>query len=143
MASKNVEALRAAHESWNRRDFEGVVRNTADNLTYRDHPRGETLNGKQKFRQWVEAWAKACSDGKIVNPESLDAGDTVIAQFRAEGTNDGPFAGLPATGRKMSVEFCEICHFDKNGRMIRAGVYYDQYTVLTQLGHVPPLRVAA
>ena len=25
MASKNVETLRAAHESWNKRDFAGVV----------------------------------------------------------------------------------------------------------------------
>ncbi len=32
MASKNVETLRAAHESWNRRDFPAVVRNAAESL---------------------------------------------------------------------------------------------------------------
>ncbi len=25
MSAKNVEMLRAAHESWNRRDFQGIV----------------------------------------------------------------------------------------------------------------------
>src|ERR1022692_3007056 len=30
MASKNVETLRAAHESWNKRDFAGVVKNAVD-----------------------------------------------------------------------------------------------------------------
>ena len=29
MASKNVETLRAAHESWNKRDFQGVISNAA------------------------------------------------------------------------------------------------------------------
>ena len=33
MSAKNVEMLRAAHESWNRRDFQGVVRNAAENLS--------------------------------------------------------------------------------------------------------------
>lgn len=32
MSKKNVEMLRAAHESWNKRDFAGVVRNTAEGL---------------------------------------------------------------------------------------------------------------
>ena len=45
MASKNVEMLRAAHESWNKRDFPGIVKNAAEGLVY------------------------------ITNPEYIDAGD--------------------------------------------------------------------
>ncbi len=37
MASKNVETLRAAHESWNKRDFHGVVRKAAKGLVYTDN----------------------------------------------------------------------------------------------------------
>jgi steroid delta-isomerase-like uncharacterized protein len=143
MASKNVETLRAAHESWNRRDFQGIVRNTAEGLVYRDHARALTLNNRDKFREWTEAWAKAFSDGRITEPEYIDAGDIVVAQFTAEGTNDGPFGSLKATGRRMSLPFCEIVHFDKEGRTVSGACYYDQYTLLTQLGHVPPLAAAA
>ncbi len=143
MASKNVETLRTAHECWNRRDFEGTVRNMAEGLVYTDHARNLTLNSRQKFREWVEAWAKAFSDGRIRDPEYLDAGDTVIAQFTAEGTNDGRFGELPPTNKRMSVRFCEVCQYDKNGRVVSGGVYYDQYTILTQLGHVKPLAAAA
>jgi hypothetical protein len=32
MASKNVGMLRAAHESWNKRDFAGVVSNAVKGL---------------------------------------------------------------------------------------------------------------
>ena len=41
MASKNVETLRAAHESWNKRDFAGVVKNANEKLTLEDaHAQG-------------------------------------------------------------------------------------------------------
>ena len=143
MASKNVETLRAAHESWNKRDFAGVVSNAVKGLAYSDHGRNITLNTRDKFREWTEGWAKAFSDGRITNPQYIDAGDIVVAQFTVEGTNDGPLGSMKPTGRKMSLPFCEICHFDKEGRMVSGGCYYDQYTLLTQLGHIQPLAVAA
>ena len=143
MSAKNVKTLRAAHESWNKRDFAEVIRNAAEGLTYIDHARALTLTSRDKFREWTEAWAKAFSDGRITNPEYIDAGNVVIARFNVEGTNDGPFGSMKPTGRKMSLPFCEICHFDKQGRVASGGCYYDQYTLLTQLGHIQPLAVAA
>lgn len=74
---------RAAHESWNRRDFQGLVKNVAEGLVYTDHARDLTLNNREKFREWTEDWAKAPSDGRITNPEYIDAGDIVIAQITA------------------------------------------------------------
>jgi predicted ester cyclase len=140
MASKNVETLRAAHESWNRRDFPAVVRNTAEGP---DHSRNVKLNTRDKFREWAEAWATDFSEARITKPEYIDAGDIVIAQFTAEGTNDGTFGGLKPTGRRMSLPFREICQFDKKGQIVSGGCYYDQYTLLTQLGHIQPLAAAA
>ena len=143
MATNNVEALRAAHESWNCRDFAGLVRNAAEGLVYTDNARGLKLNSRDKFLEWTEAWAKAFSDGQITNPEYIDAGDIVVARFTVEGTNDGPLGSLPPTGGRMSLPFCEICHFDKQGRISSGSCYYDQYTLLTQLGHIQPLAEAA
>src|SRR5437667_559028 len=143
MASSNVEMLRAAHKSWNKRDFAGVVKNAAEGLVYTDNARAVAFTSRDKFKGWTEGWAKAFSDGRITNPEYIDAGDIVIARFTVEGTNDGPFGELKATGRRMSLPFCEICHFDKKGRIVSGDCYYDQYTLLTQLGHIQPLAAAA
>jgi steroid delta-isomerase-like uncharacterized protein len=143
MSAKNVKMLRAAHESWNKRDFAGIIDNAAEKLTYTDHARAITLSTREKFREWTEGWAKAFSDGRITNPQYTDAGDIVVAQFTVEGTNDGPLGSMRPTGRKMSLPFCEICHFDKQGRIVSGGCYYDQYTLLTQLGHIQPLAMAA
>ena len=136
MASKNVETLREAHESWNRRDFDGTVSAMTDNVAYTDHARNLQLRSRNEFKDWAIAWAKAFSDGKIVNPRYIDAGDTVIAEFTCEGTNNGSFGTYPPSGRRMSLPFCEICKFDASGRVISGGAYYDQFTLLTQLGHV-------
>ncbi len=143
MASKNVETLRAAHESWNKRDFAGVVKNAAEDLVYTDNARAVTLNGRDKFREWTEDWAEAFSDGLITNPEYIDAGDIVVARFTVVGTNDGPFGSMKPTGRKMSLPFCEICHFDQQGSPVLGDCYYDQYTLLSQLGHIEALATAA
>ncbi len=143
MASKNVETLRAAYESWNRRDFDGVVRHLADNAVYTDLDGNRTIHGKQGFREYVENWARAMSDGRVVDPEFVDAGDTVVAQFTVHGTNDGSFAGLPPTGKRIKVSYCEICKFDKNGRLVSGSGYYNLYNILAQLGHVRPLAQAA
>jgi steroid delta-isomerase-like uncharacterized protein len=143
MATKNVETIRAAQESFNRRDFDGALKNVAENYTNNDHPRENTMKGKNKFREFLEGWAKAFSDGRIVNPQYVDAGDTVIAQFTFEGLNDGSYLGLPPTGHRISVPVCEIVRYDSNGRAISANLYYDQYTIMTQLGHMKPLATAA
>ena len=143
MSAKNVKTLRAAHESWNKRDFAGVIGNAAENLTYTDHARVITLKTREKFREWTEGWAEAFSDARITDPQYVDGGNIVIAQFTVEGTNDGAFGSMKPTGRKMSLPFCEVCHFDKQGRIVSGGCYYDQYTLLTQIGHIQPLAVAA
>src|SRR6267143_1291404 len=112
MASKNVETVRAAHESWSLRDFQGVVRDSTEGLVY-------------------------------TNPKYIDAGDVVVTQFTVEGTNDGPLGSLPLSGRRISLQFCEVCQLNKQGRIASGGCYYDQYTLLAQLGHIQPLAAAA
>jgi steroid delta-isomerase-like uncharacterized protein len=136
MSSKNVETMRSAHQSWNRRDFDATVSAMLPSASYNDRARGVLLKSRDEFKNFVIGWAKAFPDAKITQATYLDAGDTVIAQFTAEGTNTGPFGTLPATGRKMTLPFCEICRFDSSGRVTAGDIYYDQLSILTQLGHL-------
>src|ERR1700682_6317788 len=54
-----------------------------------------------------------------------------------ESKHDGPLGSLKATGRQMSLAFYEICHLDKQGRMVSGGCYYDEYTFLTHHRALP------
>ncbi len=143
MSQKNMDTLRAAYQSWNNRDLDGLMRNLADTFTLTDRANNRTTTTREEYRAWAENWVETFSDGKIVNLTLIDAGDYVIAQFMGEGINDGSYAGLEPTGRRISFPVCEIVKFDKNGKMISCDCYYDQYTILTQLGYAQKLARAA
>jgi hypothetical protein len=50
------------------------------------------------------------------------------------GTQEGPF---PATGREFALALCELWRFDPSGRVVGGDLYYDQVSLLTQLGLMP------
>jgi steroid delta-isomerase-like uncharacterized protein len=134
MASKNVDTFRAAHEAFNRRDFNAVLSSMAENFVYDDYPRGMTLKGRDGFRQFMQGWATAFSDAAVTASAYIDGGDVVVAEFRGRGTNDGPMGTYPATGKSINLPFCEIMRFDGSGKIVSGAIYYDVMTMLTQLG---------
>ena len=54
-------------------------------------------------------------------------------------TKPGKNKQLSDTGRRLSLPFCEICHFDERDEKCRAAATTINNTLLTQLGHVTPL----
>ena len=143
MSSQNVETFRGAHQAFNSRDFDGVVSKMAESLTYRDQARNVTFTGRDGFKEFMQGWVKAFSNAEVSEPSYLDAGDTVIARFMARGLNDGAFGPLPETGREINVPFCELMRFDDDGQIVSGGIYYDQLTMMTQLGHIEPSAESA
>jgi steroid delta-isomerase-like uncharacterized protein len=137
MASKNVETYRAAHDAFNRRDFDAVIALMTDGFTYVDQPRGATHNRQQFKDAFMQGWASSFSDARVTDPEYIDGGDTVVCRFIGQGTNDGPIEGAPPTGRTMNLPFVEIMRFDSQGRITGGEAIYDQVTILTQLGLMP------
>jgi len=138
-AMSNVDTHRAAHEAFNRRDWDGVAASLAPDYEFVDHPRGVTTKGTAQFIDYLRGgWATAFSDAAATNARYLDAGDTTVAQFNGTGVNDGPLGPMPATGRSMNLPFCEILSYDADGKATRGELYYDQVGILVQLGHMPP-----
>ena len=69
MASQNVETFRAAHEGFNRRDFDGVVSKMADGFTYHDRARNVTFAGRNGFKEFMQGWAEAFSNAAVFRPK--------------------------------------------------------------------------
>jgi steroid delta-isomerase-like uncharacterized protein len=138
MAPRNLENYRAGHQAFNQRDFEAMTRHYADSIAWTDHAQGRTFRTPQEFRDnFLAGWVRASSDIQISDPRYLDAGQTMMCQFTVVGTHDGPLGPLPATGRPFALELCELWHFDPSGRVTGGDLYYDQVSLLTQVGLMP------
>jgi len=140
MGSNNVETHRAGHEAFNRRDFGAMVEEYAESISWTDHSRGVTFTTPQEFTDdFVEGWIRSSSDCRVTDARYTDAGEVVIAQFTARGTNDGPLGSCPATGKEWSLPICEMWHFDADGHVVGGEIYYDQVSLLAQLELLPEL----
>lgn len=143
MTSSNVETYRASHQAFNRRDFDVMIGHYAERIRWTDHARGRTFRTRQEFiDDFLQGWVTAASDIQIIDPTYLDVGQTVVCTFTVIGTHDGPLGPFPATGRRFRLPLCELWRFDPSGQVVGGDLYYDQVSLLGQLG-VLPLPAAA
>jgi predicted ester cyclase len=68
-------------------------------------------------------------------------GPQVFGILKAKGTNDGPFIGIPPTGRKIAIDVFEYWHFNSKGEVDVHNGIADLFTLIAQMGFVPPSSV--
>jgi steroid delta-isomerase-like uncharacterized protein len=138
MAASNAERHRAGHEAFNRRDFAAMTAHYADRIRWTDRARDLTFTTPAQFRdEFLAGWVEASTDIRVADPAYLDAGGTSVATFTVTGTHDGPLGPFPATGRPFTLALCELWHLDPDGRVVGGDLYYDQVSLLLQLGLLP------
>jgi len=100
--------------------------------------RGITVSSADEFKDWLRAWFTSFSDARPDEARYLEGNDFTLALFQGRGINDGPLGELPPTNRQMDLPFAELLEYDADGKVRYGAIYYDQVTMLTQLGHMPP-----
>ena len=123
---------------FNQRDFANFVADYATDGEYVDQARNATAKGRDQIREFEQGWVTAFPDGVISDAHVIDGGSYTVLRLFPTGTNDGPLGPLPPTGRRLSMRFCEIREYDADGKAVRGELFYDQVTMLVQLGHMPP-----
>ena len=127
------EALVIEHmESENRHEFD-VTLETFDHPRYELIGTGDTYDGPTAVAEYFEETRRAFPDQRNELIALHHSDDAVIVEAMLYGTHDGSFRGLPPTGRKFEMPFCALFLFDDD-RLVCERVYFDQNTVLRQLG---------
>jgi steroid delta-isomerase-like uncharacterized protein len=91
---------------------------------------------------FLQAFAQAYPDAAFTIDTMIAEGDQVVTQKTISGTNTGDFAGVPATGRRVTFQYVDIMRV-RNGRIVQHWNILDQLSWLTQLGVLPaPSSVA-
>jgi steroid delta-isomerase-like uncharacterized protein len=132
-----VEVHKAKHEAFNRGDLQAAAGFFAESATYTDHAKGVVRRGRQEIKAGLEEWKHAFGDAHITDASFLETENATISRFMGRGTNDGHLGELPATGRSVAFPMCDIFEYDSEGRVVKAEIFYDQLSVLQQLGHMP------
>ena len=134
LAAARDAVVREHMESENRHDFEATLRTFA-------HPRyeliatGDTHDGEEAVRRYYAETRAAFPDQRNRLLALHQAEDTAIAEFILEGTHEGSFRGLPATGRPFTCQMTAIFEFAPGtDRLVCERVYFDAGTILRQLG---------
>lgn len=131
------QTVRKQIDAFNRHDEQGFLEPIAEKAKSIDVPSGETHTGKEGARQTFQRWNQAFPDGKVTVKQELISGDTVILQFTGEGTQAGPLGPFPASNKRAKTEFVSVNKFDSQGKIVETALYYDQLSLLAQLGHLP------
>jgi uncharacterized protein (TIGR02246 family) len=139
----HAETHRKLHELVAAKQFDRMREYLRDDFSYEDTSRNLTTKTFPEFTDWLGEWFTAFSDARPEEGTYSEGPDFSVSVFHGRGTNDGPMGPFPATGRSMNLLFCEILHYDSDGRGISGEIFYDQLTLLTQLGLAQPPASAA
>jgi steroid delta-isomerase-like uncharacterized protein len=132
----NAATAQTLFDAWEKRDFDTFSRQLADDVSLNDAPRGQVVNGQANVRDWYASWVTAFPDAVAGATVVCASGETVAIEGLFAGSNTGDFGPLPATGKSVSSPWVNVLHFDHDGRIIAGSVYYDQLTIMIQLGHI-------
>src|SRR5919198_5306688 len=126
------QLVREHMESENRHEFE-VTLGTFDHPRYELIGTGDVYDGPGEVARYFEETRTAFPDQRNELIAMHHSDDAVIVEANLYGTHNGPFRGLPPTGKKFEMRFCAIFVFDEDG-LVCERVYFDSGTVLRQLG---------
>jgi predicted ester cyclase len=92
------------------------------------------LRGPDGVRAWVRAFRIAFPDMDDRVEEQVAEGDVVVTRVTCEGTQLGPFRGLPPSGRRATFTAVGIDRF-LGDKVIERSAHFDIVDLMRQLGH--------
>lgn len=93
--------------------------------------------GVEGLKDVLRGMRMSFPDMRWVVEEQVESGDKVVSRFTWTGTHRGPFLGVPATGRGVTVWGMVIDQFE--GQKIKSTrIIMDALGLMTQLGAFPP-----
>lgn len=127
----NQQVLHEAIDHWNHGDLAQYLRLYANDVVIHGYAGLEP--GLANVRRFYEAWWQAFPGSRLVVDDAIAADDKVACRFRIEGKHEGPFQGIPPSGRPVSVVGFTILRFVE-GECAERWSLVDSVGLLTQIG---------
>jgi predicted ester cyclase len=85
---------------------------------------------------YLFGFLNAFPDCQFTIDDMVAEGDQVVTKKTFRGTHTGEFAGIPATGKKVELQFVDIMRV-RDGRIVEHWLSMDQLSFMQQLGVIP------
>lgn len=137
--SSNRDLLDRAVDVYNAGDLDGYVDLYADDAVLRT-PEG-VFTGRSAIRDRFARELSALSDVEFRLISYIEDENHFADEFVFAGTHTGPLlmpdgSQLPATGRRIEITGMEMV-LVRDGKMVVDNLYYDNVSLLIQLGLIP------
>jgi steroid delta-isomerase-like uncharacterized protein len=127
--------LRLIDEVWNRGNVAVIDQLCSARL--RLMVPGERYIGSAAFAEMVRKYRRAFPDLRIVVHQVIAEGADVVVRWVSRGTQRGHLGGAQPTHNQVRLEGVTRYRFEQ-GMIVAQDNYWDQLTLLHQLGAVPP-----
>jgi len=95
----------------------------------------KVASNPQELADGMQAFFTGFPDFNITNPHRSPIFDnTMFIHWEMTGTNTGEFNGSPATSKKVKISGLSRLHFNGDGKVDEENVFYDQLSLMEQLG---------
>ena len=94
-------------------------------------------SGVEGVRMFFTMQFAAFPDGHITSLDMIAEDDKVVHRMSGEGTQQGPFLGIPPTGKHVIWSFIDIWRI-ADGKLAEHWVEADMMSMMQQLGLIPP-----
>ena len=124
------------YEAFNRHDVNGFDDLVVPDVVDHEVPEGFP-NGLEGVKQFMTMYMEAFPDLRFEPIEVICEGNLVSARGRVSGTHQGEFLGIPATGRKIDLEFSDWVRVNDQAKAVEHWGYSDNLKMMQQLGIIP------
>ena len=130
-----IECMKRIVECDNARDAEGFRELFHEDFQSFVHGKPQHVGPVEEVEA-IESWWRATSDVHLEILEITESEGLVTLRYTLSGTQDGVFAGLPATDRTYHIENCTLMRV-VDGKAKTAYRFADTLGLMTQLGLIP------
>lgn len=132
-----MDAVNKVVIGWNAHKIDNLKSVSIENLV-RTTNGVVQVNNINEYEEMMNSLVAAFSDLKVTLDTSVIKDNKIYINWTVSGTNDGVFAGNPATGKKLKVHGFSAWSLNGEGKLTREDAYFDNLEMFNQLGLTPP-----
>jgi steroid delta-isomerase-like uncharacterized protein len=132
----NVAVVRRFYDTVNSGNLAAFDEFVAPDAVDHDPAVANQPPGRTGIRQEIAALRTAFPDYHVVNQDIFAEGDLVVVRSMAQGTQNGPLAAIPPSGKPVQFGAMDIWRV-ANGQVVDVWHIEQLFNVLVQIGAVP------